>query len=117
VVVWSEPAKASVCVVERLDEKEDLTAFAAVPGLMTVIEGPILPNDGRPVVVEAHESRQNILHHIRRLISGDIDSSSTGAMNCPLASLRSEYSRCRPNAVAMRSVAPISEWASLGRLR
>lgn len=29
------------------------TALAAVPGFKTVIEGPILPNEGRPVVVDA----------------------------------------------------------------
>jgi len=94
-----------------------LTVFAAVPGLKTVMEGPILPNEGRPVVVEAQESRQNKLHQMRLLISGEIESSSPGAMNCLLASLRSEYSRCKPSAVAIRSVPPIRECASFGRLR
>jgi hypothetical protein len=80
----SPTASLVVCV-----QYESRTALGAVPGFNTVIEGPILPNDGRPVVVDAQLSRQNRLHQILRLISGEIDSSSC-SISCLLISLLSE---------------------------
>lgn len=80
-----------------------------------MIPAPSLPNDGRPVVVLAHASRQNRLHHVRLLISAGMASEVKVILRF-LDGAGSAYSLCNPSTVAILSVAPMRLFAILGRL-
>lgn len=76
---------------------------------------PNLPSDGRPVVVLAHASKQNKLHHVLLLISAGMASVVKAKFGF-LDGVGSVYSRCKPSTVAILRVAPIRLFARFGRL-